>query len=579
MITTFRGLAARFTPVITMLSVLACTSPAFGQATTNQEAAGTSEGVPAPASERLDPILDVWWQDAVFYEIFVRSFGDSSQGPLANDGVGDLRGLIERLDYLNDGDPDTTRDLGVTGIWLMPIMQSPSYHGYDTVDYYRIDDEYGTNEDFKELVRECHARGIKVIIDLVLNHCSSQHPWFVDAQRPGSDKRDWFIWSPTKPTYKGPWGQTVWHDAPNGSGEAFYGQFWHGMPDLNFRHPPVTEELNKIVRFWLEEMGADGFRLDAIRLLVENGKAQENTPETHAWLRDFFDLYKSINPDAFTVGEVWSGSEIVTRYVGDQMDVAFEFSLSYAITNAVKEKRAAPVLERMQTVTELYPLGMYATFLRNHDEPRTAHELGGDLRAAGLAATIQFALPGVPFVYYGEEIGMSATKHAEGGDANVRTPMQWTAPDSGNDRTADPGFSRADAWRGLLPDRPIANVQTQHRQPDSLLNLYRRLARLRHAHPALRIGTYTPIQTSRDDVLAFRRTFAGNNTHPAEDLLCVFNLSDQPITNYELNVPDDLRLARQRELLHRARPAKADKPIKKLAPQAGYVVALGADEH
>ena len=574
-----RGLTARLTPVVVALGVLACVpNNALGQATTNEDAAGTSEGVPAPAAERLDPILDVWWQDAVFYEVFVRSFGDSSKGPLANDGVGDLRGLIERLDYLNDGDPNTTRDLGVTGIWLMPIMQSPSYHGYDTVDYYRVDDEYGTNEDFKELIRECHARGIKVIIDLVLNHCSSQHPWFIEAQDPDSDKRDWFIWSPTKPDYKGPWGQTVWHDAPNGSGEAFYGQFWHGMPDLNFRHPPVTEELHRIVRFWLEDMGADGFRLDAIRLLVEDGKAQENTPETHAWLGEFFDLYKSINPDAFTVGEVWSGSEIVTRYVGDQMDVAFEFSLSYAITDAVKQQNAGPVLARKQIIDELYPLGMYATFLRNHDEPRTAHELGGDLRAAGLAATIQFLLPGVPFVYYGEEIGMSATKHTDGGDANVRTPMQWTpgSGSSGGGRNIDPGFSRAEPWRGFLPDRPAANVQTQHRQPDSLLNLYRRLVRLRLEHPALRIGTYSPIPTSRDDVLAFRRIFAGNDTHPAEDLLCVINLGDRPVTDYRLDVPDDLQLTRDRELLHRARVGKAVKPIKKLAPRTGYVMVLAS---
>jgi len=323
----------------------------------------------------------------------------------------------------------------------------------------------------------------------------------------------------------------------------------------------------EITRFWLEDMGADGFRLDAIRLLVEDGRTQENTPETHAWLRDFFTHYKTINPEALTVGEVWSGSEIVSRYVGDQMDLGFEFSLSYAITDAVKNQSAGRVLEQMKTLDELYPLGMYATFLRNHDQTRTIHDLGGDPKAAGLAATIQFCLPGVPFIYYGEEIGMSAIK--QHGDEAIRTPMQWNnAPNA--------GFSQSKPWTNFLPGRSKANVKTQHAKRNSLLNLYRRLTRLRGAHPALRIGVYTAVATSRDDVLAFRRTLAATDQHPAEDLLCAFNLSDRPVTAYALSLGKaaGLELAPQHELLHHARTFTPTRPIRKLKARAGYVVTL-----
>ena len=215
-----------------------------------------------------------WWNDTTFYEIFVRSFYDSD-----GDGAGDLNGLIGKLDYLNDGDPTTTSDLGVTGIWLMPIMASPSYHGYDVTDYYQVNPEYGTNEDFKRLIEEAHKRGIRVIIDLVLNHTSAEHPWFIESQDPNSPKRDWYVWSDEEPQGKG------WHPGKNGG--YYYGYFGEHMPDLNYKNPAVTEEMQKVVRFWLEEMGADGFRLDAVKYLYEDGKRIEHTPATHEWLKGF----------------------------------------------------------------------------------------------------------------------------------------------------------------------------------------------------------------------------------------------------------------------------------------------------
>lgn len=182
-----------------------------------------------------------WWNDTVFYEIFVRSFYDSD-----GDGIGDLQGIIQKLDYLNDGNPETSSDLGITGIWLMPVSQSPSYHGYDVTDYYTIEDDYGNNDDFLALMDACHARGIKVIVDLVMNHCSSQHPWFIASQQNDPEYTDWFRWSSTDPGYLGPWGQPVWHQGTNGL--YYYGIFWGGMPDLNYAHSPVNTPCERLPR-------------------------------------------------------------------------------------------------------------------------------------------------------------------------------------------------------------------------------------------------------------------------------------------------------------------------------------------
>jgi alpha-amylase len=219
--------------------------------------------VPGAAQVPSAPISSDWKRGAVCYEIFVRSFSDSD-----GDGIGDLNGLIEKLDYINDGTRDMRRDLGARCIWLMPVAASPSYHGYDVKNYYRVNPEYGTNEDFKRLVAQAHRRGIRVLVDMVLNHASSEHPYFKDAMlNPASPYREWFRWSGTKPDIKGPWGQDVWHKSPVRD-EYYYGIFWSGMPDLNYESRAVREEANKVATFWLDEMGVDGFRLDAIPYLV-----------------------------------------------------------------------------------------------------------------------------------------------------------------------------------------------------------------------------------------------------------------------------------------------------------------------
>jgi 1,4-alpha-glucan branching enzyme len=202
-----------------------------------------------------------WWNDAVFYEVFVRSFYDAN-----GDGNGDINGLIQKLDYLNDGNPATTTDLGVTALWLMPIMQSPSYHGYDVTDYRTVEQDYGSNNDFKALVAAAHARGIKVIIDFVMNHTSEQHPWFTEsAASTTSNYRNWYRWSATNPGGTGPWGQTVWY---NRNSAWYYALFWSGMPDLNYTTPAVKTELFDVARFWMQDMNVDGFRLDAVKYIL-----------------------------------------------------------------------------------------------------------------------------------------------------------------------------------------------------------------------------------------------------------------------------------------------------------------------
>ena len=455
-----------------------------------------------------------WWSDAVFYEVFVRSFYDSD-----GDGAGDLDGLIEKLDYLNDGDPATTGDLGVTGIWLMPIMQSPSYHGYDTVDYYTVEQDYGDNEDFHTLIAEAHARGIHVIIDLVLNHTSSANPWFIDASTgPGAEHRDWYVWSEENPGYPGPWGQTVWHRR---GAAYYYGLFWDGMPDLNYRNPAVTAQMYDVARFWLEDMGVDGFRLDAVRHLIEDGEQQSGSAETHAWLAEFYQFYTGVNPAALTVGEVWDDTANVLPYItNDELDLAFEFNMADAIIESITINTSNIFRRHLQTALEPYPPGRYATFLTNHDQDRVMTALDHDPAKARFAATILLTLPGVPFVYYGEEIGMTGQKP----DEMIRTPMQWTDGEHA-------GFTTGCPWEPVNAGYQAVNVAAESADPRSLLNHYRRLIHLRNDHVALRRGDLTPLQSSCRPVFGYLRH------HERENLLVLLNFSAQEQSGCTLSAP------------------------------------------
>ena len=452
-----------------------------------------------------------WWNDAVFYEIFVRSFYDSN-----GDGVGDFNGLIEKLDYLNDGDPVTTSDLGVNALWLMPIHPSPSTHGYDVTDYYAVNPQYGSLEDFRRLVAEAHRRGMHVIIDMVLNHTSSQHPWFFQSQDPASPYRNWYVWADKDPGFKGPWNQQVWYPLDGGY---FYAYFWEGMPDLNYANPAVTAEMQKAARFWLADVGIDGFRLDAIGALIENGAETVETRDTHDWLRGYFSFVKSLRPDAVTVGEVWREDSVVIPYVRqDEVDLAFEFDLSAALLASINEGSSANVLDALRSGTLQFPAGQYGTSLTNHDMARVMTQLGGDGQKAKAAASLYFALPGVPFIYYGEEIGLSG----EAPDEMGRRPMQWNGG-------VFAGFSSAAPWKAPDID-PVHNVAAQLANPDSLLAHYRGWIAQRLSHPALRTGELNLFSTSDPGVFACLRTTS------AEAVLVVVNLTGAGLRGLRLSL-------------------------------------------
>lgn len=415
----------------------------------------------------LDPNAENWWNDAVFYEIFVRSFYDSN-----GDGIGDIQGLIQKLDYLNDGDPATNTDLGITAIWLMPIMESPSYHGYDVSDYYQVDPEYGTNEDFRQLMQEAHKRGIRIVIDLVINHTSNQHPWFIASDQADPKFRDYYIWSSTDPNYTGPWGQDVWYPGKNGQ---YYALFWSGMPDLNLTNPAVTQEIYDITEFWLKDMNADGFRMDAVRHLIEEGRTQENTNSTHEWLYNYHKFYRSLSPSAFTVGETWTDSLNASLYAVNENDIPFEFDLSSAYLGAAGSGIADSVNNIMETVLRVYPPDQYGVFLTNHDQNRTMSVLR-DVEKAKLAASLLLTSPGVPFLYYGEEVAMLGTKP----DEDIRLPMPWTGT------LPNMGFSSGTPWRTPAKSARTDNIEAMRSDPNSLWSLYRDLIQLRANHSALR---------------------------------------------------------------------------------------------
>lgn len=463
-------------------------TPAVGCATTS-----ISSAPPVPGRAA--------WQARTFYEVFVRSFADSGR-----DGIGDLRGLTARLDRL--AGPD---GLGVGGLWLLPIMPSPSYHGYDVTDYEAIRPEYGTLDDLRALVAAAHQRGLKVILDLPINHTSDRHPWFQDSRRPGSAHADWYVWSATPPS--GP----NWY--PAGS-RWYYATFGPQMPDLNLREPGVTAALVDAARFWLTQGGVDGFRLDAAKALIEDGPRTENTPETKAWLAAFTAALHATQPEALVLGEVWDVSDVSAAYVPSDLDMTFDFGLASAERLAVESELAGGLASALADSMARYPAGGQGTFLANHDMDRLASDLGGDPAKLRLAAALLLTGPGIPFLYYGEEIGMSGAKP----DERIRTPMRWDAS------APAAGFSAAAPWEPLSDDPATVNVAAEAADPASLWSWYRQLIGLRNSHAALATGGYLPVRARGDSVLAELRA-AGT-----ERLLVVANLAGQPVVDYGLDL-------------------------------------------
>lgn len=453
------------------------------------------------------------WKNCVFYEILVRSFYDSD-----GDGIGDLKGITEKLDYLKAADPDRKDSLGIDGIWLMPIYASPTYHGYDVTDYYAVNPDYGTLDDFRELTEEAHKRGIKVILDLPINNTSDKHPWFLEsASSPDSPKRDWFIWAEDQGLSMkraGVFGSKSWHES---GGTHYMGIYHDSMPDLNYDSPEVREEMVRVGRFWLEQ-GADGFRLDSAKHLywkyADSGKDPATSRNNVAWWQEFRRGLNGVNPDAYLVGEIWDTNSVIAPFLNRALDSGFNFELGAKLVEMARSEKAEDIGFRLNRVHEMYERssgGAYADapFLTNHDQDRVMSQLEGNLHHAKTAAALLLTLPGNPFLYYGEELGMMGVKP----DERIREPMVW----SGGGKK-EPGQTVWEPYAGEVPLPPVE----QAGQGDSLFSRYRTLIGWRHEETALREGKIDSYGVEHDHVAVYIRYT------DKERLLVAHNLSGRP---------------------------------------------------
>jgi len=493
----------------------------------------------------------LWFKDAVFYQVYIRAFADGN-----GDGHGDFIGLARRLDYF--------RDLGVDCLWLMPMYPSPLLDdGYDIADYYNIHPDYGTLDDFRMFLAEAHARGLRVIADLVLNHTSDQHAWFQAARADrNSPYRDYYVWSDTDQKYSGTrlifldieksnW---AWDEA---AGQYYWHRFYASQPDLNFDNPAVRAEMLNVAKFWLD-LGLDGFRADAVPYLFEReGTTCENLPETHAYLKEFRRFINAHYPDRLLLAEANQWPEDLRPYFGDgdEFHMGFHFPLMPRLYMALRRSDRAPIVSILERTPALPANCQWCTFLRNHDEltlemvtpeerqwmwqeyapePRMRLNLGirrrlaplldGDRRKIELLNSILFTLPGSPILYYGDEIGMGDNIWLDDRDG-VRTPMQWDAGAHAGFSTAAPDKLYAPVIAGERFGYQRINVAAQQADPHSLWHTLRRMIAVRKSHRAFGRGACEFLPIEYHAVLAVLRAFAG------ETILAIHNLSpvEQPL--------------------------------------------------
>lgn len=491
-----------------------------------------------------------WYRRAVFYEVLVHAFADSNA-----DGVGDFPGLVSKLDYL--------RWLGVDALWIPPFYPSPlKDDGYDISDYEDVDHRYGTMEDFESLVREAHHRGIRIVVDMVLNHTSDQHPWFRSSRAdPYGPYGEFYVWRDRPADY--PDARVIFVDTEDSNWawdpvrrQYYWHRFFSHQPDLNYENPAVRRAMMNVVRFWCER-GVDGIRLDAIPYLYEaEGTNCENLPPTHAFVAELRAMLDREYPGTIMIAEANQPPHEVVAYFGTDEDpechICFHFPIMPRIFAALREESTQGLRAVLAATPPLPKGGQWGTFLRNHDEltlemvsdderqrmyqwyapePRMRANIGirrrlmpllhGSRREVEVAASLLLALPGSPFLYYGDEIGMG--DEIELPDrSGVRTPMQW-------DDTPGGGFSQADTSQFYLPlvhqptydIRPV-NVREQEGRPTSMLNWMQQMLAVRKAHPAFGIGSMTLLSSNDDAVLAFLRR------DESETILCVNNLAASP---------------------------------------------------
>lgn len=514
---------------------------------------------PAPGQHTLtlEPATGRWWDHATVYEIWPRSFKDSD-----GDGNGDFNGMTSKLDYL--------KDFGVDAIWLTPVFEAPSYHGYDFQDFYSVERDYGTMADFERFIAEAHGRDIKVILDLVLNHISDKHEWFLKSARSEPGYEDYFVWREQRPDG---WGQ-AWSNQPNPEAvwhwnetrnAYYYGAFGGSQPDVNLKNPKVVDELDKLAAFWLKK-GVDGFRLDAVRYAIEDGplSQQADTQATIDYWTGFAQRVKAINPDALLVGEAWAALETTGRYRngGRGLDAGFDFDFGNIVINLLKPdatrradfgtlsdtdtgRKRESLWANLRQRAAAAPMGYFSPFLTNHDQNRIMHTLEGDAAKARIAASLLLTSPGTAYLYYGEEIGLS--QYATGEDRYRRAPMQWTDDANAGFNASGRNWIDLRAPRGYRGDQGAwwsnywkqqrgkgVSVAAQQADRTSLYHHYKRLLAVRRQNPNLQQPLalrYHPVDASNVWVL--------QASGQGRDTWVVINLD--PAKPATLDVPEALR--------------------------------------
>jgi maltose alpha-D-glucosyltransferase / alpha-amylase len=507
-----------------------------------------------------------WYRDGIIYELHVRTFADSN-----NDGIGDFPGLIQKLDYL--------QDLGVDALWLLPFFSSPLRDdGYDVSDYCAIHPTYGTLDDFKQFLAEAHKRGLRIIVEMVLNHTSDQHPWFLESRSSRDNpKRDWYVWSDTDERYRDARIIFVDTELSNWSWDPvsksyYWHRFFSHQPDLNWDNPVVFDEMWKVMKFWLD-LGVDGFRLDAVPYLIEReGTNCENLPETHDVIRRLRKCVDESFSDRMLLAEANQWPADVRAYfgTGDEFHMAFHFPLMPRIFMAVKLEDRTPIIEILEQTPAIPEGCQWCTFLRNHDEltlemvtdaerdymykvyatdktmrlnvgirRRLAPLMDNDRRRIQLLNVLLMSLPGTPVLYYGDEIGMGDNIYL--GDRNgVRTPMQWTGGWNGGFSSADPERLNAPLISNSVYGYQALNVEAQKRSPHSLLLWMKRLLEIRKSTQAFSRGTLEFLRPSNHRVLAYVRTLGDETILVVNNLSSAAQAVELNLQKYEGLAPEEL---------------------------------------
>lgn len=475
--------------------------------------------------------------DGIYYSLFVRSFADSN-----GDGIGDFNGITENLDYLSD--------LGISGLWLLPIYPSHSYHGYDVDDYYNVNQEYGTMADFERLLAGCAEHGICVMLDITFNHSSSNNQWFIDSKNPADPHRSWYHWISENEGYSlntQVWGHRLWNKVGNGY---YAGEFQDGMPDFNLDSPELRAELKNVLAFWLDK-GVSGFRFDAAGHIYDKIKMpagfDRSTEASADFWKDIISFIKSKKSDSFNVAEVWDTTSIRAQALAG-LDSVFHFDIGdNYILNMIKNKSAgnnnlAHIFENDFAAYRKYnPDFIDAPFLTNHDQARIAGNLKGSLPELKLAAGMYLLTQGIPFVYYGEELGMmSGTK-----DETKRTPFLWTAMDSKKLPAKQTSWAAA---ADCIYNKKTLGLEQQTKDKNSLYNYYKRLINFRNECPAFGQNSVFASWDSGNEAIA---SWVMTNTTAGARALVLHNVSDKEVS---LQLPEEFTAAGQ--------PAFSTNPVK-----------------